>query len=382
MKRFKNIIIVLVVIVMVTLFVSCGEKVTETNPDDTTDNVGQVIKVPGPEGVIATVGQVEIPIDDYVELLNSTRIALIDEGIDIDAEENAEIKISTQDEIIEGLIDTAVYVNYAKENDLMPSMKEIEDAVSREVNEQAVKVGSYDLLEQTLKDEGGVKELKKILRSDPKFIEKITKEKVIEHIRNQVVITDADIEEFYESRLLGLSEIVIYFYPDIHTDEDIDKARRYTEAVKKKIGTELTFSETAEKFSMEPTTAIDGGRYSELIPRGVLLEELEDAAFALKIGEVSDIIRTKDSFRILKLEYETYVWDYFFTEDGTKPKPELSTVKDQVEARLRMIREYEAEQMWYDEYRDSLDIKVYLELVYPEGETETDQTTSVDDIEE
>ncbi len=368
MKNVKKYIVVLTVVLMLASFVSCGDEKTTDETNGIQDSTGGLVRIPGPKGVIATVGQVEIPSEEYLSLLNSTRIAMIDEGVDLDAPESAEVKLSTQEEIIESLIEMAVYENYAIENNLMPSMVEIEDAISQEVEKQALKMGSYELLEKTLKDQGGVKELRRLLRSDLKFKEKMFKEKVIAHLKSQIKITDEEALEFFESRLLGLSQILIAYDPENHTEEEIDKAKKYTEAIRKRIGNDMTFSEAVMEFSMDLATVQNGGQLAELTSKGVLIPELEEVAFSLSSGGVSDVIDTGYSFVILKLEHETYAWDYYFTDNGKLPKPEFEKIKDRVYAQLRMIREYEHEQIWYKEYRDSLDVQVYLELKFPEIE--------------
>jgi len=58
------------------------------------------------------------------------------------------------------------------------------------------------------------------------------------------------------------------------------------------------FSDLAKKYSDGPS-AKDGGDLS-LFKRGTLSKELEDKVFALKAGEVTDVIRTKQGYVILQ----------------------------------------------------------------------------------
>jgi len=60
------------------------------------------------------------------------------------------------------------------------------------------------------------------------------------------------------------------------------------------------FDELATKYS-DGSTAKDGGELG-FFPRGQMLKEIEDAAFKLRRGQVSDIIRTKFGFVIIKVE--------------------------------------------------------------------------------
>jgi peptidyl-prolyl cis-trans isomerase SurA len=60
-----------------------------------------------------------------------------------------------------------------------------------------------------------------------------------------------------------------------------------------------SFEDLAKKFSDGPS-AKDGGDLS-YFKRGTLAKELEDKVFALKAGEITDVIRTKQGFVILKV---------------------------------------------------------------------------------
>src|SRR5438270_12709537 len=59
------------------------------------------------------------------------------------------------------------------------------------------------------------------------------------------------------------------------------------------------FEDVAKKYSDGPSAA-DGGALG-LFKRGQLAKELEDKTFAMKAGEVTDVIRTKQGYVILKV---------------------------------------------------------------------------------
>jgi peptidyl-prolyl cis-trans isomerase SurA len=60
-----------------------------------------------------------------------------------------------------------------------------------------------------------------------------------------------------------------------------------------------TFEDIAKKFSDGPSAA-DGGALG-IFKRGQLAKEIEDKTFAIKTGEVTDVIRTKQGYVILKV---------------------------------------------------------------------------------
>jgi len=67
----------------------------------------------------------------------------------------------------------------------------------------------------------------------------------------------------------------------------------------KQIRSGADFEDIAKKFSDGPSAA-DGGALG-MFKRGQLAKELEDKTFAMKAGEVTDVIRTKQGYVILKV---------------------------------------------------------------------------------
>src|SRR5581483_11709881 len=67
----------------------------------------------------------------------------------------------------------------------------------------------------------------------------------------------------------------------------------------KQIRNGASFDEIAKKYSDGPS-AQDGGALG-IFKRGQLAKELEDKTFAMKAGDVTDVIRTKQGYVILKV---------------------------------------------------------------------------------
>lgn len=110
-------------------------------------------------------------------------------------------------------------------------------------------------------------------------------------------------EEFAQPEEIRLSEILISTEkkPNDPRDESqiLSDAQAMADGVLKQLKEGAKFEDVAKKESQGPGAA-DGGDLG-LFKRGVLAKELEDKTFAMKAGEVSDIIRTKQGFIILKV---------------------------------------------------------------------------------
>ncbi|MBN1140228.1 MAG: SurA N-terminal domain-containing protein [Deltaproteobacteria bacterium] len=147
--------------------------------------------------------------------------------------------------------------------------------------------------------------------------------------RSQIVISAEDLEKYYH-RHLDLFEIeekvkVAHILFRIPPDSDAaarDKIRAKAEETLKKIQAGEPFAKLAKRMSDDTASAARGGELG-FFPRGAMPQRLEQAAFSLAVGAVSETILSDAGYHILKkLEH---------VEPGLKP---LEAVKGEVEARL------------------------------------------------
>ncbi len=87
--------------------------------------------------------------------------------------------------------------------------------------------------------------------------------------------------------------------PPLAPDDGLAAAQKKADDLLDQIHKGASFEDLAKKQSDGPS-AQQGGDLSQF-KRGVLAKELEDRVFALKAGETTDVIRTKQGFVILKV---------------------------------------------------------------------------------
>jgi parvulin-like peptidyl-prolyl isomerase len=204
--------------------------------------------------------------------------------------------------ILEQMIDEKVLLQEAKRKKITVSRRKRELAFGE--------VKKRFKTEQAFK-----KELKKLNITEEKFKEKIT---------NQLLIMDL-IDKEIRSKVEPPSDEAAKKYYVQHEDEMIEpdavrirhiliktdkkNAKKNKEALKKiktikakldkKKG--LNFADLAKKYSEDVLTAKRGGDIG-LFMKGQMSKEFENAAFKLNVGQISDIVKTKHGYHILRCE--------------------------------------------------------------------------------
>jgi peptidyl-prolyl cis-trans isomerase SurA len=204
-----------------------------------------------------------------------------------------------------------------------------------------MKLESMEELEKAAQSQGvSFEDFKQNLRNQI-----ITQQVIGKEVGSRLAINKDDEKKFYEEHKselerpesIRLSEILIS--TDAKPNDSTDGAQRLQAAQAKaedllaQIRKGAKFDEIAKKNSDGPTAA-QGGDLGEF-KRGTLAKELEDKTFAMKPNDVSDVIRTKQGFVILKV-----------IEHHNAGVPALSEIEPRIQDALYMrklqpaLREY------------------------------------------
>jgi peptidyl-prolyl cis-trans isomerase D len=124
----------------------------------------------------------------------------------------------------------------------------------------------------------------------------------VEKLRETVKITDADIQAFYQQNIAQyqtpeeIRASHILFKLDGKNESDVQaKANE----VLKRVKAGEDFAALAKQYSEDDSNKDKGGDL-DYFPRGAMVPEFETAAFALKPGEISDLVKTSFGFHIIK----------------------------------------------------------------------------------
>ncbi len=129
----------------------------------------------------------------------------------------------------------------------------------------------------------------------------------------QEQVSDDDIKAYYEEHKAGEFSVPDRFHaehililapaPDSKQEGDWEKtakARGEIEDIAAKIKAGGSFEDLAREHSQDPGSALQGGDLG-WVAKGQTVPEFDEAAFALKPGEVSGIVQTRFGFHLIKL---------------------------------------------------------------------------------
>ncbi len=246
-----------------------------------------------------------------------------------------------KEKILEQMIDEKILISEAKRKKVKVNSKEIQDGIG----EIKKRFGTEEEYNQELAMQG---------LSEKKFREQVKKQLMIMKLIDQEVKakvvppTDSEIEDFYKQ---NESEMVepeqtrvrhILIKVDENTDkkEALKKIREILKEVKKG---KTSFAELAKKYSEGPS-APRGGDLGFFI-RGQMVRKFEEAAFALKVGEISNVVETKYGYHIIQC-----------IEKKTSEKKSLEEVQEYLRNFISQKRMEESYEKWLRGLRDKVSI--------------------------
>jgi len=108
-------------------------------------------------------------------------------------------------------------------------------------------------------------------------------------------VNESEIETFFAENKKSLStpEQVSASHILVNSSEEADR-------IEKLLADGADFAELAKNYSLDTASAAYGGSLG-YFSKGMMIKEFEDAAFALSIGEISEPVKTKYGYHIIKL---------------------------------------------------------------------------------
>lgn len=291
------------------------------------------------EGKVALVNGSVITQNDFDREMAGFQQRLISRGESVNDEQLQELK----KEVLQNLINLELLYQESQKS----GIKVEETAVDEQLNAVKKQFPSDDefnnaLLKMDLTETGLKSQIKKGLAID-QFIDKQFADKITVSEKEAKSFYDSNPDAFKQPGQVKASHILITVDPKADEAQKADALKK-CEEIQKKVEKGDDFAALAKESSQCPSSA-SGGDLGFFGP-GQMAKPFEDAAFALKPGEVSDIVETRFGYHIIK---------------STEKKPGTTLAFEDVKEKLMQFLKQKKLQEQLGEYTKGLEKKAKVE---------------------
>ncbi len=249
-------------------------------------------------------------------------------------------------EILNGMIDDAIFEKEAREMDVAVSQDELDQAVENMARENGLDLPAF---KQAIKSQG-----MDYLSYRNKLRTQLMKFKVLNmRVRSRVKISEAEARQHYNDQVRWIRATgnyegahILFRAPPGASAQIAAKAKKRAEAVIERLKKGEDFAAIAKAESEDGATAPYGGSLGEHRP-GVIPAVLERSFVDLEVGEFAGPIRTPAGFHVIRLNARDSL--------GVMP---FAQVKDRIIQQLQEQEMQRQSNIWLKELRS----KIYIDI--------------------
>jgi peptidyl-prolyl cis-trans isomerase SurA len=244
--------------------------------------------------IIARVGTDIIMLSDLTKQINQMESAkMITEG-------------TSESDVLAQMIESRLIIQKARELNYTVEENKIKAAAEKQIKEIRGRFDSEEAFQRELRK-------MKLTHSDllKYFIDMMTEQALTQQffqkqIAIKVMVSEQEMQGFYTANkdTLALKPVtweIGMIIRNVEASEDSDQAQlKAIKEIQDRLKAGGNFATLAKSFSQCPS-AEQGGELG-FFSRGMMVKSFEDAAFALKEGEISDIVKTQYGYHLIKLE--------------------------------------------------------------------------------
>ncbi|MBW1864444.1 MAG: peptidylprolyl isomerase [Deltaproteobacteria bacterium] len=250
---------------------------------------------------------------------------------------------SMRDKVIDSLINRELLYHQSKAKGITADAEEIDNSIDQ--IKQKLEAGQS--FESLLAEMGITIETMRTqvgqANAIQKLIEVVVYPKAMVSEKESRIFFENNPQYFQKPEEVKASHILIQVAPDAGDEEKL-AARKKIEEVQIKIEAGNDFAELARQYSEGPSN-VNGGDLG-YFDRKKMVKPFSDAAFALKPGEVSDIVETRFGFHLIKV-YDKKAKSAYVFED----------IKDRLREILRQQKIKDETVRYLEELRKTADVK-------------------------
>ncbi len=251
------------------------------------------------DGIVAVVGD-EIIL--YSELQAQLQLLAMQGKVNLG--DSLEVK-RLRGKVLEEMVNDKLLLVEAKKETLQVTPREVNKALEEQLKRVKGQFSSTSEFQRELEREGLTLEgLKRRYRSQVRS--ELLKQKLMDKLVSQVKISDGEVREFYrnyqdslplQEKAVKISHILLTVEPSSKTEAMVLERAKM---VLQKLREGGDFARLAREYSDDPSSSSGGelGWFS----RGDMVPEFDRAAFSLKVGEISDLVKTKFGYHIIQVE--------------------------------------------------------------------------------
>lgn len=224
---------------------------------------------------------------DYLFQVGQVKKALEVNGYDFSGSEGKKQLQEVKEKVLETMINDKISLQQAAKSNI----KVDPDELDAEIKQQELYHGGAEALDNYLKEQGISRDA----------FEKIVEEQlIINLLRNKITkdisVQEAEAKKYYDEN----KEMFKLQSPQVRAQHILVKTEEEAKEIKKKLEEGTDFGELAKKYSQDPGSKDKGGDLG-YFAKGFMVQEFEEAAFSLKPGEISDLVKTQFGYHIIKV---------------------------------------------------------------------------------
>jgi peptidyl-prolyl cis-trans isomerase SurA len=249
-----------------------------------------------------------------------------------------------REELLVSIIERRIVIAKARKLGLEVSRTEVEDALDQWLDDLIAQTGSEAAFQMELERQGlNLQDLKAQYRED--IEEQLVVSRFMRQEFSNVVVSEAEIQEFYDTKYdsiprvsekVGIAHIIIR--TRISAERE-DAALGRVDAVMTRVRAGEPFEQIALEMSDDVRTKADGGKIGT-VSLGDLQEDLAGIAATLEPGQVSDAVRTRYGFEIVRLdarEGDVYTLSHVLIELSPERNDTLAAANRAYEVHDRIV---------------------------------------------
>ncbi|MFO7889132.1 MAG: peptidylprolyl isomerase [bacterium] len=204
-------------------------------------------------------------------------------------------------QVLDDLINEKILLAKAKEDTIEASDQNVENELNRRIEQLIQQFGSKEEVEKRFGK--SISETKEFYRTDIK--NGLTIQMLQQQQFKDISVTRNEVVDFYNTikdSLPAIQESIKLRHILMKvkaSEEQRKKAMDKFLSFKKQLKAGRSFEELAKRYSEDPSTAPLGGDLG-FIERGSLYPSFEEAAFGLKVGEISNVVETPIGLHVIK----------------------------------------------------------------------------------